>query len=34
MDAEPIEEGERFEPRTRDPDGKIRTKPGTRDARN
>jgi acetyl-CoA carboxylase carboxyl transferase subunit beta len=34
MDAGPIDEAERFEPRTRDPDGKIRTKPGARDARN
>jgi acetyl-CoA carboxylase carboxyl transferase subunit beta len=34
MDAGPVDEAERFEPRTRDPDGKIRTKPGTRDARN
>ena len=34
MDAGPIDESERFEPRTRDPDGKIRTKPGARDARN
>jgi len=34
MDAGPTDEAERFEPRTRDPDGKIRTKPGTRDVRN